>query len=380
MNNKTPRAIATLVGTTIGAGIFALPYAVTKVGLAAGIFYLLILGVIVLLLNLIYGEVILRTPGDHQLTGYGEIYLGKIGKILATGGLFIGLYGALLAYLIKIGQFLSLVSGLPYPLLLSLVFFVFASLAIYFGLKTVSKIELFLVILMLLFIVTLALVGLPNLFLINYQSNINLLSISRLLFPYGVILFALTGSAAIPEMEEILRHEPKKLKKSILAGSLIPLVVYLVFIVVILGISGPQTSEDAIGGLHFFLPNWIVKFGASLGILTMSTSFLALGYVLSEVWHRDFHLPKPTNFFLALLPPLLLFLLGTRSFIQVLEYSGALTGGITGILIIGCFWQAKKLGQRQPAYSLKIPQIVLLIIGLVFFLGILSPFFSQLGG
>ena len=78
------RAIAVLVGTTIGAGIFGIPFVVSKIGFVPGIFYLLILGVLVLILNLAYGEIILRTPGDHQLTGYGEIYFGEIGKKIAS--------------------------------------------------------------------------------------------------------------------------------------------------------------------------------------------------------------------------------------------------------------------------------------------------------
>ena len=81
MKNKVFRAISALVGTVIGAGIFGIPYVVAKIGFLPGIFYLLTLGTLVLFLNLLYGEVILRTPGDHQLTGYAEIYLGKFGKI-----------------------------------------------------------------------------------------------------------------------------------------------------------------------------------------------------------------------------------------------------------------------------------------------------------
>lgn len=374
MNNKTLKAIAVLVGTTIGAGFFGIPYAVTKVGFSVGLIYLLILGLLTLVLNLIYGEVILRTPGDHQLTGYGQIYFGKTGKAIATFGLFTGLYGALLAYLIKIGEFISLVSGISIPLFFSLVFFTIASTAIFFGLKTIAKIELVLVSLILLFIVILAFIGLPHLQSTNYELTMDQLSINNLFFPYGVILFALAGYSAIPEMEEVLRQNHRKLKKAIIAGSLIPLVVYLVFAIIIVGISGKQTSDDAISNLALHLPNWIVKFGAGLGILTMSTSFLAIGYVLREVWHRDFRLSKTAAFVWAVFPPLVLFLLGSRSFIAVLEITGALTGGFTGILIIACFLQAKKQGRRAPAYFLSIPEVLLLILGVIFLLGIFSPF------
>jgi tyrosine-specific transport protein len=375
MTSKTASAVAILVGTTIGAGIFALPYAVNLLGFARGLVFLIVLGLLILLLHLIYGEVILRTPGDHQLTGYSQIYLGKYGRIFATVSLFIGFYGALLAYLVKIGQFAALITGLNLPSLFSLFFWAAISLTIYAGLRLLAKTELILVGLMLFFIVILSLVGLTNIRPANYFSSVPL-PISHFFFAYGVILFSLIGFSAIPEMEEILRSEPAKLKKAIILGTFIPLAIYLLFVLLIIGISGSKTSQDAISGLIYFLPAWITKLGAGLGILTMSTSFLALGYALREVWYRDFELKKKIAFWLAVTPPLLLFLSGANNFILILEYTGALTGGLTGLLIINCFWKAKSAGGRIPAYSLSIPKSVLLIIGLIFLLGIMFLFFS----
>jgi len=371
--SKSLLATAILVGTTIGAGIFGLPYTFAQVGFWPGLFYLLALGGVVLLLNLIYGEIILRTPGDHQLTGYGQIYLGQKGKLLASLALFISLYGALLAYLIKIGQFLALIFNLPSPVEFSLGFFFFAVVAIFFGLRAVSQIESILVALILGFILLISLVGFNQIDWANLQMiNLNLVTLA---LPYGVILFALTGSAAVPEMEEILRRQPKKLKKAIMIGTLIPLLVYLSFALLIVGICGSKTSDDALSSLAGFLPNWIVRVGAGLGILTMGTSFLTLGYVLREVWYRDYQLPKPIALALACFPPLVFFLAGTKNFISVLEITGALTGGLSGLLILLLYQKAKKTGPREPAYQLKIPTAVFWLLILIFSLGMISPFF-----
>lgn len=379
MNGVLVRAIVILVGTTIGAGIFGLPYAVAQAGLWPGMVYLLGLGGVVLLLNLIYGEVILHTKGDHQLTGYGEIYFGQKGKLVATLSLLIGLYGALLAYTIKIGEFLAFLTGIHSPLALSLLFFFLAFMAIALGLRTISYLEFVLVSLIIGFITLLALAGLSHISPINY--SLLAISHSSLFLPYGVILFALTGAASIPEMEEVLRQtgERKKLKMAIFYGSLIPLVTYLIFTLIIVGISGSQTSDDAISGLISFLPNWVIHLGAGLGILTMGTSFLTLGYVLREVWYRDYHLSKPVALFLAALPPLLLFLFGHQSFIDVLEITGALTGGLTGILIILLYRKIRlasakaSVSQDKPAYHLKIPTAILCLLAIIFLLGMLSP-------
>lgn len=371
VQSKTFRAIATLMGAVIGAGIFGIPFVVAKIGFIPGVIYLLVLGGLVLFLNLIYGEVILRTPGDHQLTGYAEIYLGKWGKSLATLAVFITAYGALLAYLIKVGEFLALIFAFPQATLFSLLFFILANAAVFFGLKSVSFLTGILVVLLLSLIGLIAILGGGKIDLTNFSGS----DFSFLFLPYGVILFAFFGSSVIPEMEEILRKEPQNLKKAIVIGSLIPLLVYLLFATVVVGICGSLTSDDAIAGLVRFLPGWIVNLGAVLGVLTMSSSYLVLGYVLREVWFRDFHLSKILAFFLACLPLLILFLLGAKSFISVLSITGSLMGGLTGILIILIYLQAKNKGEREPAYSLRIPFFLIPILVFIFLLGTFSPFF-----
>ena len=79
---STFRATALLCGTIIGAGVLGIPYVISKVGFIPGFFIILLIGLAMLMLNLLLGEVILRTPGNHQLPGYAERYLGKTGKKL----------------------------------------------------------------------------------------------------------------------------------------------------------------------------------------------------------------------------------------------------------------------------------------------------------
>jgi len=367
---KSFRAIATLVGTTIGAGIFGIPFVVSKIGFIPGILYLIILGIFMLLLNLSYGELILRTPGDHQLTGYGNIYLGKFGRSLATLALFISLYGALLAYLIKIGEFLALIFGLDEPILFSVLFFIWAGIAIYLGLRAVSVLEVLIVVFLLGLIFLIGILGLGRIEPANFSG----MDLSFLFLPYGVILFALSGSAVIPEMEEILRNEHHNLKKSIIIGSLIPLIVYILFVLVIVGICGNFVSDDTITNLPLFLPKWIVFLGATLAILAMGSSFLSLGYVLREVWFRDFKFSKFSGFILACFPSLVLFLAGAKSFIGILGITGAAAGGLTGILILILSQKVKKTGKQEPAYSLNLSKFFIFILFLMFLVGMISPF------
>ena len=390
MGEKIFKAIASLVGTTIGAGIFGLPYVVAKIGFLPGVIYLLILGFLTLLLNLIYGEVILRTPGDRQLTGYAGIYLGKWGRSIALITLLLTVYGALLAYFIKIGHFLSFLFGFGLPVYWSFAFLTVAALFLFFGLRAVSLVEGILVLLLLGLIVLLGVVGMGKIEFANFSGFFP----QFLFLPYGVILFALSGASVIPEMEEILREKretgrerrrrekreieserrekdgPKELKKAIIIGTLIPLFFYLLFITLVVGVCGKKTSEDAVLGLGLFLPDWVVDLGAVLGTLTMGTSFLTLGFVLREVYFRDFAIPKFFSWLLVCLGPPVLYFLGAKNFIEIIGATGSLMGGLTGVLICLMFLRAKKMGKRKPAYVLSLPKFFVYFLVGVFLLGI----------
>ena len=83
-NNKNMQlltATSSIAGTCIGAGFLGIPYVAAKSGFLIASAYLIIFSVIILLINLYLGEIILRTKGNHQLTGYAQKYLGKKGKV-----------------------------------------------------------------------------------------------------------------------------------------------------------------------------------------------------------------------------------------------------------------------------------------------------------
>jgi len=365
VNNKLWRAVSLQIGTIIGAGIFGLPYAIAHAGLPLGVFYLVFLTIISLLVNLAYAEVILRTPGDHQLTGYSRLYLRRAGTVLGSMALMAGSYGALLAYTAQMGKFASLLSStLNTDFFFSLAIFSFAVLAVVSGLKRISQLESLIVPGIITVVFLVIILGLKEFEFGNIPLGFN--DLGAAITPYGVIFFALSGTSVIPEVEEVLRDKRQLMKKAMLLGTLVPAVIYLVFTLVIIGISGAATSADAVSGLQPFLPLFIIKIGALLGLLTMFSSFLTLSYVLKEMFYRDFGLNTSLAWLLSFGPPLALFLLGTRGFIRILEVSGSLMGGLTGIIIMQLFLQAKKEGQRESPLDLSLPHWVIVLICLVF--------------
>jgi len=363
------RSTAVLVGTMVGVGIFGIPFAFAKAGFWIGFLFLVGIGFITLLLDYIYGEIILRTHQPHQIVGYTQFYLGNIWKRIIFFSIILNTYAALLAYIIIAGEFLpNVLSPLFYAssTTLSIWFFVIASLLVLFGIKAVSSVEL---VLTGLFIAVIALILVFGFGKIDF-SNYSTFNPDFWFFPYGVLLFAFGGLSSIPIQRRMLENREGDFKKSILAAVVITGILYFIFGFVVLGISGEATSPDAISGLVDNLGGIIIFLGSLFGFLAVSTSYLMLGTGLLEIFKLDYGFNRGVSWLFVVLPPLALFLGGLRNFIDVISLAGAVAIGLEAFVLIFVFIKAKTHGDRIPEFSLKIPAWVLYLLALVFVGGI----------
>lgn len=365
--------ISILTGTIIGAGVLGIPYVVSKSGFLVGALMILFLGFAIIMSNLFLGEVVLRTQGNHQLTGYAQKYLGKYGKRLMFFTMVFGNYGALLAYIIGEGSALSAIFG-GSSLMFSLFFFAIVSFVVFVGLKIIKRIEVFFSLTVIAIIAFLCLISFKNMHLANlFTGPVSNLDI---FLPYGTILFAFLGAVAIPEMKEVLTRDRKIMKKCIIIGSLIPVTAYFIFTAIVVGITGLRTTEIATIGLGQILGTNMVLFGNLFAIFSMGTSFLTLGLALKEMFQFDYKINKNLSWALTCLIPLVLFLLGIKSFIKVIGTTGAIAGGIEGCLILAMFMAARKHGDRKPEYQLKRNLFIIILLGLVYIGGIIYTIYN----
>ena len=364
-------AFSTLVGTIIGVGMFGLPYVASKVGLVPMAINMVIVGLIVILLHLIYGEIILRTEGKHRLAGYAGIYFGKSGKIIASLIFFVTLYLALLAYLLVGSEFLKtffsgwidLSSGGWAIAMSILAFFV-----IFRGIKIAGSFEILMTLVLLSLIFGITAYGSGKIDagnLISFSGKLDMF------LPYGVILFALAGGSAIPEIRSLLSGASSKLlKKAIILGTAVPAFVYLAFIITVLGISGAGTSKEAISGLLPFLGGEFVKYGALVGFLAVITSFFTIGIAIKNSLIFDFKLPAGISFVLTSSIPLVMYFFGFSDFIKIFSVAGAVLGGCEGLLLLAIWARARKKGKRAPEYSVNMEKILVFILSVAFLAGI----------
>ncbi len=372
--HKILLAIATLVGTIVGAGILAVPYVVAQSGFLFGFIITIMLGLAFLLLNLMTGEIVLRTHKQHQLTGYAEKYLGRWGKRLMMFSMVFGTYGALTAYLIGEGESLRAIFSWGNPLWYSIVFFIVAAFIIYRGVKAAGKAELVLIGILLLIVVLIGIFSYQNV----QMSNLRYLNWAKFFAPYGVILFALMGMPSVPEMQEVLEQEKNKMKKAIVIGSIIPIVLYLLFAFIVVGLIGLENFEllepnqkIATVALSIYSSPILGIFANIIAVLSMFTSFLTLSIALAETYEYDYAFPRSAALLLTFSVPLLITLFSLSTFIPIIAITGAIAGGVQSILIIFTFWKAKIKGERVPEYSLQSHKALGALLILLFGTGVL---------
>jgi len=363
-------AIALIVGTVCGAGILGLPYVFAKSGFLIGILNLVFIGAAVTLMTLFTGELALRTKEKHQLAGFADHYLGGKWKYVMLIVETVGVYTALIAYLIGIGVALTNIFGTGSPLLFSTLFFILSSPIVYLGIKRIGESELWITTAKLLLLLLLCFIVLPN---VNLQ-NLATYDLSKLFFPFGIVLFASLGYTVVPEIEPLLEGNKKRMKDVILIAMAIVLMIYALYTFVFVGSFGSDVAEIAVTSMTQYQ-----LLGDVFILLTMITPFIALSTVVKEVYIQDMKIDKRLSWFLAAFIPFIIFVYGKISFITLLELSGTYSGGLMGILTCYTLMHARKKSEMKPEYVVPGGNIPIYFSIAVFVLGIIYQTLSIAG-
>ena len=244
-------------------------------------------------------------------------------------------------------------------------FWIFLSLGVVKGIKTVAKVETIMLSLLIATLLTIVVRGAP---VINL-SNFTTINLSSMFLAYGVILFALGGIAALPEMRALIKKNDKTFRNSVVVGFLISIFIMYIFTVVVFGVSGEATSRDAISGLLPYLGSFVVYAGALFGLLAISTSYLVIGTNLKESFIYDWKMKKIWSNILIVVVPISLAFFGLRNFITVVGATGAILGAFNGSIIVWMFNRAKKRGQKKPSFELRIPIFVSSFVAITLIVG-----------
>ncbi len=364
-------AVALLVASTVGIGFYGIPYTFAKAGTGIGVFFLLGVTALVLISNLLYGEVVLRTHERHQFVGYVNAYLGPWARLVNLFTFWVSLWGAIVGIMLLSGKFISEVMSYAgaqiNPKIIGVLVLAIVTTFVFRGLKMIAHMDFVVMILASLIVGMIIVFGTPHM----VSGNFAFASKTAWFLPFGVILFSLNGVQGVPLVREVLIGKEHWYRRALVIGTLIPALLYLVFTMVVVGVTGPMTSPEAIPGLAGILGGGVIILGSLFGALTSGTILLSILTSFRESLKEDFHLRRRWHMMALLLPPLLLFLFGGLNFVRVISLVGGIAVSIDMILLIMIYAQAKQKGTRIPEYTLSLPKIILYSMMVLFALGAL---------
>lgn len=333
---------AAYVGTVFGAGLYSIPYVMSQSGIWMFALFLIIVSLLVLLVNLLYAEVVVSTSKSERFLGYVEQFFGARMKHIFGWITITGFWGTFLAYLLILGQFAKTVFGSFIPLSeisFSLIFFILTFIAVRRGSKTLERMDV--IMLGVVAVLFLVLFGLGA----DHVSNIIFgpQSVVGYFLPYGTIMFALWGAGVIPEVVNQLRGHRQQIKKLLIYGTMIPVVVELVFALFVVSISGNATSREAFLGLAPFLGKGIVVLGSFIGLVTVMLAYNNLAWVARNILMFDLKQPKLLAIAGSVLPSVVLLLLGVHNFTLLISINGAVFLALEGLMIFSLYNKSRTL-------------------------------------
>lgn len=364
-------AIALYLATAMGAGIFAIPYVVARTGVGWGIILLVSVAILTHVTVMVYAEVIGRTPGTHQLTGYATLYLGKTGRWVALVSQLIGTYGALVAYLLGISAFFSAVIPKTAELwsgkMIGIIFWIIAAFAIQKGLRAVARFELMIMLGLFVIFTVLIAVGLPALRFAHWRGG----DLTLAWQAFGVMLFAFGALGVIPEIRRFLLHRRRlsAFPHVLQWGISMTFTFYLFFTILAIGIVGAGIGDNAIISIGAVLGPTVLGIGAIFGIMTMGSSYIASSFVLREMYHFDFRFSRFSALAWTMVPPLFLFLFDIATFVQVLFVTGIIAGGVQGVLVFRMLSCARAHGKHPPIVVMTMPRWLSVFMQFLYVIG-----------
>lgn len=344
-----------MAATTIGAGIFALPYTVQKAGWGTSFLYWTALVALVIFCHNLYWRVLDQGHGKRFL---GLLQQQKSRTVFSLGfiAIIFGLLLTLLAYLVLAGSFFTLFfPGLDRSLGV-LCFWLLGSLPLLFGAKRLLNLE---------FLGTVFIFGIVT-FLFGRSifngftpPDIEVFTPDFLL-PFGPLLFALAGWTAIEPAHDVEngQGEQGSAFRGLAWGTLFSVLTYAMFILAIL-ISGGEVTSDTISGLAHW-PLWQQSLLGGLGILVLITSYVPIAWEIKTAIQEHVALHPLCGLFLALFGPITLFFFGLTSFFLVISLTGGLFSSLQYIFILFLGWRLVPLSSRE--------KMIIWIAGFIFLL------------
>lgn len=335
-----------VAGTSIGAGMLALPVLTAAGGFIPALGIYALCWIFMTCAGLLLLELCLEMPPGANLVSIAELYLGRPGKIIAWILYLFLFYCLSVAYISGGGGLLLGWLGMPLPSWFGNVLFtLLLAPFVYQGAKRVDGLNhLLMAGLVLSFLIFVGLC-LPEVELDLLQRS----SWSASLISLPVVFTAFSYQGVIPSLTAYLKRDAKSVRISIISGTTIAFLIYVLWEFLILGVLpfdgdfGLQKAKES--GLTAVAPlkdhltsSFIPLLGQLFAFFAITTSFLGVTLGLLDFLADGLKKAKRgwSHVQLALLtfgPPLTIAILYPSLFLTALNFAG----GIGCALLLGLF-------------------------------------------
>ncbi|KGJ86817.1 aromatic amino acid transport family protein [Colwellia psychrerythraea] len=334
--NKTIGSMLIIAGTTIGAGMLALPIASSGLGFLTAMVILFFAWCLMTYTALLTLELHQHAPPNATLNTLAKNILGKKGQFIANFSMIFLFYSLCAAYIAGGGGQLQLMlsnwsAGEVPPQTGAIAFALLFGSIITLGASTVDKINRVLFIIKVMVLTSIFFILTPHIqgeYLLNMPMQQGLI-ISAI--PVIVTSFGFHGS--IPSIVKYMGFNIQSLRKVMIIGASMPLVIYLFWQIVSQGVISQQNLYDS-QGLDGFIASLssLLQSSAIANTLTifanlaLATSFLGVSLGLfdffSDVLNKgDSNKDRFITALVTFTPPLGFALFYPQGFIMALGYA-----------------------------------------------------------
>lgn len=355
-NNKIFGSTLIIAGTTIGAGMLALPLASAGIGFTAATLIMVGIWLLMSYTAMLMLEVHQHADQSATLHTLAQQFLGKNGRLLATFAVLFLFYALCAAYIAGGGSQINVkineLIGSDQPYLGVLIFTVLAAGIVTIGTHSVDMVNRVLFTLKIIALILMLGLLLPHV----KMSNLVAMPMGQgLLFASLPVIFTSFGfHGSIPSIVSYVGKDIKSLKKILLTGSAIPLVVYILWQVAIQGIfTQTELTQNSdlsgfIGAIETSLRTSMVsKTVTVFADLALATSFLGVSLGLFDFIADSLHRNQSTTHRLQVaaitfVPPLGFALFYPQGFITALGYAAIALTILAVFLPVAMVWAKRK--------------------------------------
>ncbi|QXC55978.1 aromatic amino acid transporter [Vibrio mimicus] len=382
-----------IAGTTIGAGMLALPLASAGIGFSTSLIIMLGLWMLMAFTALLMVEIHQYAEKEATLHTLAKQILGDKGKWVATFAMLFLFYSLCAAYIAgggaqftqRISDFTGVaVEGSSGTLLFTLI----VALVVTIGTGTVDRVNRVLFAGKMIAMVAVLFFLAPN---VSHSYLLSMPIEQGLVVAAIPVIFTSFGfHGSIPAIVNYLDGDTPALRKAILIGSAIPLVIYIFWQLVTLGVVSQSALLDNMGltALIGVLSTTVHQSNLSniIGVfadLALLTSFLGVSLGLFEFMgdslrNKQGKMNRPLASVVTFLPPLNFALFYPQGFIMALGYA-AIALAILAIFLPLVMVVKVRTQATNQHYQVMGGNIALMVTGLIGFLIIGAQIFITLG-